>query len=163
MRPILVLALNVVRVGCQDEAARFDLWPEGPTRVEPDWGVAMKFLLTMHVNPDVMAALTEDEWKEIGEGHGAFMDAIQKSGELITTQALADPSQSVVVRVRGGQPVVTDGPYLEAKEHLGGFYLIDCDSMERAVELAALIPDAKVEGMGIEVRQVMYSNGQLET
>jgi hypothetical protein len=123
----------------------------------------MKFLLAMHVNPDVMAALNEDDWKEIGEGHGAFMDAILKSGELITTQALADPSQSVVVRVRGGQPVVTDGPYLEAKEHLGGFYLIDCDSMERAVELAALIPDAKFDGMGIEVRQVMYSNGQLET
>jgi hypothetical protein len=123
----------------------------------------MKFLLSMHLNPDVMQALTEDERNEIGAGHGAFMETITKSGEMITTQALADPSQSVVVRVRGGQPVVTDGPYLEAKEHLGGFYLIDCDSMERAIELAALIPDAKVEGMGIEVRQVMYSNGQLET
>jgi hypothetical protein len=123
----------------------------------------MKFLLTMHLNPDVMAALTEDELNEIGAGHGTFMDTITKSGEMITTQALADPSQSVVVRVRGGQPVVTDGPYLEAKEHVGGFYLIDCDSMERAIELAALIPDAKVDGMGIEVRQVMYSNGQLET
>jgi hypothetical protein len=90
------------------------------------------------------------------------MDAITKSGELIITQALADPSQSAVVRVRGGQPVVTDGPYLEAKEHLGGYYLIDCESRERAIELAAQIPDAKVDGMGIEVRPVMFSNGPLE-
>jgi hypothetical protein len=72
------------------------------------------------------------------------------------------PSQSAVVRVRGGQPVVTDGPYLEAKEYLGGFYLIDCENKERATELAALIPDAKVEGMAVEVRPVMFSDGQLE-
>ena len=71
------------------------------------------------------------------------MDTITKSGEMITTQALADPSQSAVVRVRGGQPAVTDGPYLEAKEYLGGFYVIDCESRERAIELAAMIPDAK--------------------
>ena len=81
---------------------------------------------------------------------------------MITTQALADPSQSAVVRVRGGQPVVTDGPYLEAKEFLGGFYLIDCESRERAIELAAMIPDAKVDGMGIEVRPVMFSAGLLD-
>jgi hypothetical protein len=122
----------------------------------------MKFLLIMHMNPAVWDTLTEDERTEIMDGHGGFIDTITKSGEMITTQALADPSQSAVVRVRGGQPVVTDGPYLEAKEHLGGFYLIDCESKQRAIELAALIPDAKVEGLGVEVRQVMFSDGQLE-
>jgi hypothetical protein len=122
----------------------------------------MKFLLSMHLNPALFAALTEEERNEIMTGHGAFIETITKSGELITTQALADPSQSAVVRVRGGQPVVTDGPYLEAKEFLGGFYLVDCDSRERAIELAAMIPDAKVDGMGIEVRQVMFSAGPLD-
>jgi hypothetical protein len=122
----------------------------------------MKFLLIMHQNPAVWNALTEDERNEIGNGHGAFIDTITRSGEMITTQALADPSQSNVVRVRHGQPVVTDGPYLEAKEHLGGFYLIDCESKERAIELAAMIPDTKVDGMAVEVRQVMFSAGQLE-
>ena len=122
----------------------------------------MKFLLIMNVNPAVLDALTEEERNEIGEGHGAFIDAIKKSGEMITTQALADPSQSAVVRVRAGQPVVTDGPFLEAKEYLGGFYLIDCESRERALELAALIPDAKIEGLAVEVRPVMFSDGTLE-
>jgi hypothetical protein len=122
----------------------------------------MKFLLIMHVNPAVLDALTEEERSEIGTGHGAFIDVIKKSGEMITTLALADPSQSAVVRARGGQPVVTDGPFLEAKEYLGGFYLIDCESRERALELAALIPDTKIEGLAVEVRPVMFSDGTLE-
>jgi hypothetical protein len=122
----------------------------------------MKFLLIMHINPDVLNALTDDERKEIGDGHGTFMDTITKSGEMITTQALADPSQSAVVRVRGGQTVVTDGPFLEAKEYLGGFYLVDCENRERALELAAMIPDTRFEGLGVEVRQVMFADGQLE-
>jgi hypothetical protein len=122
----------------------------------------MKFLLIMHLNPDLFGALTEEERNEIMGGHGEFIDTITKSGELIMTQALADPSQSAVVRVRGGQPAVPDGPYLEAKEFLGGFYLVDCESRERALELAAMIPDARFEGMGIEVRPVMFSAGLLD-
>jgi hypothetical protein len=122
----------------------------------------MKFLLIMHLNPDLFGALTEEERNEIMGGHGEFIDTITKSGELIMTQALADPSQSAVVRVRGGQPAVTDGPYLEAKEFLGGFYLVDCESRERALELAAMIPDARFEGMGIEVRPGMFSAGLLD-
>jgi hypothetical protein len=122
----------------------------------------MKFLLIMHVNPAVLDALTPDEMEALGKGHSAFIDTITQSGEMITTQALADPSQSAVVRVRGGQPTVTDGPYAEAKEHLGGFYLIDCEDRDRAYELAAMVPDASIEGMGVEVRPVVFSDGLLE-
>jgi hypothetical protein len=122
----------------------------------------MKFLLIMNVNPDVLDALTADERDAIGTGHGAVMDTITKSGELIITQALADPSQTAVVRVRGGKSVVTDGPYLEAKEFVGGFYLVDCENNERAIELAAMIPDASIEGLGVEVRQIMFSAGPLD-
>ena len=119
----------------------------------------MKFLLIMHNNPAVLNALTDEQQKFVMEGHGAFIKAIQESGELIVTQALADPANSAVVRVRDGVPVVTDGPYLEAKEFLGGYYLIDVADRERALELAAMIPDASIEGLGIEVRPVMFSTG----
>ncbi|MFC4052253.1 YciI family protein [Actinomadura syzygii] len=122
----------------------------------------MKFLISMHINPAVLDALTDAERAAIGEGHGRFIEELKASGELITTQALADPSQAAVVSVRGGQPVVTDGPFLEAKEYLGGFYLVDCEDKQRAIELAAQIPDAAIEGLGIEVRQVMFADGQLE-
>lgn len=122
----------------------------------------MKFLISMHMNPAVMDALTDQEKAAIGEGHGAFMESLKASGEMIMTQALVDPSQAAVVRLRGNQPVVTDGPFLEAKEYLGGFYLVDVEDKARALELAAQIPDAAIEGLGVEVRQVMFSDGQLE-
>ncbi|MEU4575463.1 YciI family protein [Nonomuraea sp. ATR24] len=117
----------------------------------------MKFLLIMHVNPLIWDSLTEEERDEVMNGHGAFMDTVKRSGELLGTTALAEPAQSAVVRVRDGVPAVTDGPYLEAKEYLGGYYLVECESRERALELAALIPDAGVPGLGIEVRPVVFS------
>ncbi|ATY09085.1 hypothetical protein CU254_00210 [Amycolatopsis sp. AA4] len=122
----------------------------------------MKFLISLHINQSVLDALTDEEKEALGNGVSAFMESTKKSGELIAAQALADPSQAAVVSVRGGQPVVTDGPFLEAKEFLGGYYLIDVESKERAIELAAQVPDAAIEGLGVEVRQVMFSEGQLD-
>lgn len=119
----------------------------------------MKFLLIMHMNPQIWQALTEDERNEVMKGHGEFIEAIRESGEMLGTAALADPAESAVVRVREGVPTVSDGPYLEAKEYLGGYYLVECASRDRALELAAMIPDAKVEGLGIEVRPVVFAAG----
>ena len=119
----------------------------------------MKYMLIMQLNPAAFDALTDEQKNEIMNGHGAFMQTIKDSGEMVGTRALAEPAQSAVVRVRDGVPVVTDGPYLEAKEFMGGYYIVDCESRERALELAAMIPDAGVEGLGIEVRPIMFSAG----
>ena len=119
----------------------------------------MKFLLIMQINPKILEELTEEERNEVMSGHGEFMTAIQESGEFIGTQALADPSNSAVVRSRDGVPAVTDGPFVEAKEHMGGYYLVDCESRERAIELATRIPDTKIAGLAVEVRPVMFSAG----
>jgi hypothetical protein len=122
----------------------------------------MRFLISLHINPAVLDALTDEEKAAIGDGHGKLLEAMKESGELITTLALADPSQASVVSVRNDQPVVTDGPFLEAKEFLGGFYLVDCENKERAIELAAQIPDTRIPGLGVEVRQVMFADGNLD-
>jgi hypothetical protein len=119
----------------------------------------MKFLLIMHMNPQIWDALTEEERNEVMTGHGAFMESIRESGEMLGTTALAEPGASAVVRVRQGVPTVSDGPYLEAKEYLGGYYLVECASRDRALELAAMIPDAGVEGLGVEVRPVVFAAG----
>lgn len=116
----------------------------------------MKFLLIMHNRPDVMSRLSEQEMNEVMTGHQDFIRRIRESGELVNTQALAEPGAGTVVRVRDGLPAVTDGPFLESKEFLAGFYLVECASRERAHELAAMIPDAGVDGLGIEVREVLY-------
>jgi hypothetical protein len=119
----------------------------------------MKYLLIMHVNPVVLDNLTDEQRQAVGAGHGAFMEAIRESGEMILTQALADPAAGSVVSARNGVPVVTDGPFAEAKEYMGGFYLVDCEGQERACELAAMIPDTRIEGLAVEVRPVMFSAG----
>ena len=119
----------------------------------------MKFLLIMQVNPAVLDALTEEERDSIGSGHEGFMKSIRESGEFIGTQALGDPANSVTVRGTGGVPAVTDGPFLEAKEFMGGYYLVDVESKERAVELARQIPDVKFGGLAIEVRPIMFEAG----
>jgi hypothetical protein len=116
-------------------------------------------MLIMQLNPAALDSLTEAQREEIMNGHGAFMDTIKTSGEMVETHGLAMPAESAAVRVRDGVPVVTDGPYLESKEFMGGYYIVDCETRERALELAAMIPDARVEGLGIEVRPIVFSAG----
>jgi hypothetical protein len=122
-------------------------------------GDIVKYLLVLNVNPDVIAALPEAEQQAIGAGHQKFMDTIKASGEFHSTVALQQPADSAVVRVRNGVPAVTDGPFVESKEFLGGYYLIDVASRERACELAAMIPDASIEGLGVEIRGVEFADG----
>ncbi|EFC82184.1 YciI family protein [Parafrankia sp. EUN1f] len=122
----------------------------------------MKFVISLVINPALLDVLTEEEKAAVGDGHSRLIEAMKKSGELITGLALVDPAQAAVVAVRDSQRVVTDGPFVESKEYLGGFYLIDVESKERAIELAAQIPDAAIEGLGVEVRQVMFADGQLD-
>jgi hypothetical protein len=117
----------------------------------------MKYLLMIYVNPATMEALTEEERQAIFEGHDAFQPPLRESGELIGFAALADPSGSTTVRVRDGVTSATDGPYVEAKEFLAGYYAVECETPERAQELAAMIPDARYTA--IEVRPVMADGG----
>lgn len=118
----------------------------------------MKYLILMHVDQAVLEALSEEQQRLIGEGHAAFIAQTKESGEFVAAQALADPSQSKVVRARNGVPEVTDGPFVEAKEFMGGFYVMDVEDEARAVELAKLIPDASIEGLAVEIRPVMFSD-----
>jgi hypothetical protein len=121
----------------------------------------MKYLILMQVDPDVLSRLTDDQQQLIGDGHAKFMAETKESGEFVFTQALGDPSQSTTVRgSSNGRPEVTEGPFAETKEFLGGYYLIDVESRERAVELAQRIPDAAIDGLALEVRPVMFSEGE---
>jgi hypothetical protein len=78
-------------------------------------------------------------------------------GLLVSSAGLADPITSRTVSMRNGTRTTTDGPYAEAKEHLAGFYLVECESVEEAIEYAARMPDAKY--VAVEVRPVMDTSG----
>jgi len=117
----------------------------------------VKYLLLIHMNPATWDCLSDEERDAIMAAHDPFQQVTRESGELVGWAALADPSNSRTVRVRDGVPAVTDGPFQEAKEYLAGYYVVDCESAERAMDLAAQMPEAKY--FGVEVRPVMNNAG----
>jgi hypothetical protein len=117
----------------------------------------VRYLLMIYMNPTVFETLSEEEQAAVMDAHDEFQKPIRESGELVGFAALADPSNTKTVRVRDDVAAVTDGPYVEAKEFLAGFYVVDCETVERANELAAMLPDARFTA--VEVRPVMDEAG----
>ena len=123
----------------------------------------MKFMLLQHYSPAENCGYPIWQWKpEDVEAHIAFQQALNEellsSGELVDAQGLAETVTTVTST--GSAPKIMDGPYPESKEVLAGYRLIDVDSMERALEIAARAsaapgPDGVPIGDYIEVRQVM--------
>lgn len=110
-------------------------------------------MLLIYENADARKNLTP----ELVDEMQSWMKEITDSGELIGTEALADSSTAKTVRVEGGVPVVTDGPFAEAKEYMGGYLLVDCESFERAVEIARRW--SKAPHTAMEVRPLMNQGG----
>jgi hypothetical protein len=108
-------------------------------------------------NPEFLA-MQEDERAELTSQAQGLHKEITESGELIVGAALADPVNTRTVRVRDGVPATTDGPFIEAKEQLAGYFVVDCDSPERAAEIAARFPDARFAA--VEVHPIMDMSGQ---
>ena len=120
----------------------------------------MKYLLMIYVNPESRAiweALPESEQAVGVAAHAALLEELAASGELIVSEALADQSMAKRVSIREGRRISSDGPFGEVKELLAGFYLVECESLERAVEVAEKLPEASVGE--IEVRPVMELGG----
>jgi hypothetical protein len=113
----------------------------------------VKYMVLIYNRPQFTTDLTEPERNELFGQVDAILKELTESGELLGTDALADPSTTKTVRVRDGAPAITDGPFIEAKEQFAGYLLVDCASEERAVEIAARWPDAKWFAM--EVRKVL--------
>lgn len=120
----------------------------------------MKYMILIHSNPqsrEIWEGFSEAERAEGWRAYAALDRDLEASGELIVSEALADPSLATRVSVREGQTMTTDGPFAEAKEHLAGFLLVECDSTARAIEIAALVPEADMDL--VEVRPVMELGG----
>lgn len=120
----------------------------------------MKFLILIYSNPlsrQLWEGFSQDEQAEGFRYYTALTDELAATGELVVSEALADASLARRVSVRDGQTMTTDGPFAEVKEHLAGIYLVQCESLERAVAIAARMPEAAY-GL-IEVRPVMNLSG----
>jgi hypothetical protein len=112
----------------------------------------MKYLLLVCWDKDRMNALTEPDAPTPAEDEEPFpwVDDLRARGTWLIGDQLAPPRRARSVRVRDGKTVVTDGPFTETKEAVGGFDLLECDSFEEAVEIAATHPLAEIGT--IEVR-----------
>ena len=120
----------------------------------------MKYLILIYSNPasrEIWEGFTDDQRTEGFRYYAALADELAASGELIATEALADASSTRRVTVRDGQTLTSDGPFAEAKEQLAGFFLLDCQSAGRAVEIAARVPEAELGQ--VEVRPVLQLGG----
>jgi hypothetical protein len=118
----------------------------------------VKYLVLIYSNPESRAIwdrMAQEDRATGLEAYAALNEELAASGELVVTEALADPALTTRVTVREGQALTTDGPFAEAKELLAGFYLVDCETRERAVEIAARVPEAQL-GL-VEVRPVLSS------
>jgi hypothetical protein len=116
----------------------------------------VKYMLLIYQNPQNWDSLSDDERNRVMNEAGAIMEEMTAAGEWIGGNGLADPSQTKTVRVRDGAPAVTDGPFIEAKEHLVGYCLFDC-APDRALDVAQRWPDARY--WAVELRPLMGQSG----
>jgi len=100
----------------------------------------VKYLMLTYGNREMWESLlTEDFAAEIAK-QDAFNQRYKQTGELLSAYGLADAAMAKIVGRRDGQPAVTDGPYLETKEYIASLYVLDCESEQRAHEIAADMP-----------------------
>jgi hypothetical protein len=114
----------------------------------------VKLLVLMaEEDPEAWDRSTQEYRDDVFERHRAFSKAVRERGEMLAGEALALPKEAVTLRSgTGADRMVTEGPYAEVAEQLGGFYLLDVDSIDTALDLVRLLPD----GYTIEVRPAVH-------
>lgn len=112
----------------------------------------MKYLCLVFVDERKLDALSKEESDALDRESLAYDDALRKSGHFLTAQALQSVHSATTVRPRSGKVSVTDGPFAETNEQIGGFILIDARDRNEAIQLASQIPVARLGG--VEVRPI---------
>jgi hypothetical protein len=122
----------------------------------------MRYMMLVYstAGPD---GLNPEQAEQIRAGHQKVMDEAGRKGALVAAEPLAPTSTATTVRVQGGKALVTDGPFAETKEHLAGYYILDCENLDEAIDWAARIPTGchGVEGC-IEIRPLLWQPSRAE-
>jgi hypothetical protein len=113
----------------------------------------MRFLLTVYDDERRWASVDEESMKAEVDAYWALDNEAAAAGVFVESAGLYPTESARTLRIRGDDQSVTDGPFAETKEQLGGFYLLECASIEEALEWAAKVPAARTGS--VEVRQVM--------
>jgi hypothetical protein len=113
----------------------------------------MKFLAIIYNDESLWANATPEDIAASFQAHGELMENANKAGVYVGGEGLQPVATATTVRVRDDERMLTDGPYAETKEQLGGYYLFDCKDLDEALNWAAQIPEAKTGA--VELRPVM--------
>ena len=113
----------------------------------------MQYMLLIYNDPNAWATMPEAEQHEVYGKYFTFTEELRASGKMVAGDALQPTSTATSVRVRDGETLTTDGPFAETKEVLGGYYLIDVESLDEALEWGAKVPGASYGT--IEVRPIV--------
>lgn len=112
----------------------------------------MKYLCLAYEEESKLNALSKSEWSALRSETLSYVEELQKSGYLIAAEPLQSVRNAATVRVRSGKVSITDGPFAETKETLGGFFLINARDLNEAIQVAAKWPSARLGS--IEVRPI---------
>ena len=113
----------------------------------------MKYAITIYADDNQRDSATPEQQQEMSQAYGAVTQEMEQKGVLVAGEGLYPTQTATTVRVRGGDRDVTDGPFAETKEQLGGFYVLDVKDLDEAIEWAAKIPGSQFGS--IEIRPVM--------
>lgn len=112
----------------------------------------MRYLCLIYLNEPEMDAMPTEDMDALNARHLDFNDELAESGHMVAAEALLPAAETMCLRLRNGRLSVTDGPFVETKEQVAGFYLIEARDLNEAIQVAARIPSAHLAT--IEVRAI---------
>lgn len=116
----------------------------------------MKYLLLMYADESIVSKYSKEAFQAVAKTWAEFVQEMSESGVLISNSGLAPVASATTIRVRNDKTMITDGPFAETHEQLGGYFLVDCKDLDEAIRWARKIPTAKYGS--IEIRP-LWSQG----
>jgi hypothetical protein len=113
----------------------------------------MKYAFTIYADDEQRANASDEDRQAMAQAYGEVTQEMNEKGVFVAGEGLYPTQTATTVRVRGGDRDVTDGPFAETKEQLGGFYVLDVKDLDEAIEWAAKIPGSQIGS--VEIRPVM--------
>lgn len=116
----------------------------------------MKYVVLIYSNPTTWEALPPAEAERVIKDHFVVIDELTRTGELVSRFGLSHPENTKTIRIEDGMPAITDGPFGEAKEHLAGVFVVDCETLERVVGFSQPLAQHGI----VEIRPIMNEAGE---
>ena len=120
----------------------------------------MKYLCLVYQDEEKIDALPQDEYDDILNDVLAYRDELQENGHYITSSPLQSVQSATTIRVRHGKMTITDGPFAETREQVGGFYLIEATDLNDAIRVASKMPPARIGTIEIRPLKEIHSNNR---